>query len=161
MKKCFFLLLILTAVFLEVSILNSFRIFNVKPSLLLILVVIASLSFELRWALFFCILAGALKDIFCVNIFCWNALMFALLCFLISKLSREITVDNYLVSIILVFFVVFLSDIIVRLAFAYSGKYIPLGIFLRTAFFESLYTMLVAPLVFKVVKPEFYLSPFA
>ena len=156
MKKWFFLLLILIAVFLEVSILNSFRIFNAKPSLLLVLVVIASISFELRWALLFCILAGALKDIFCADIFCWNALIFALLCFLIARLSREITIDSYLVSIILVFFVVFLSDIVVRLAFAYSGKYIPLGIFLRTAFFESLYTMAVAPLVFKIVKPEFY-----
>ncbi len=156
MKKWFFLLLILIAVFLEVSILNSFRIFNAKPSLLLVLVVIASISFELRWALFFCILAGALKDIFCADIFCWNALMFALLCFLIARLSREITIDSYLVSSILVFFVVFLSDIVIRLAFAYSGRNVPIGIFLRIAFFESLYTMAVTPLVFKIVKPQFY-----
>lgn len=158
MKKLFFLLLILIAVFFEVSFLGSFRIFNAKPNLLLILVVIASLSFELRWALFFCILAGALKDVFCADIFCLNTLMFGLLSFLIARLSREITIDNYLVSIILVFFVVFFSGIIVRLAYVYSGRYISLGIFLRTAFFESLFTMLVVPLVFKIVKPQFYLS---
>jgi len=161
MKKWFFLLLILIAVFIEVAFLGSFRIFNAKPNLLLILVVIASLSFELRWAIFFCIIAGALKDIFCADAFCLNALMFALWSFLIAKLSREITIDNYLVSTILVFFVVFFSDIVIRLVFAYSGKYVPLGIFLRIAFLESLYTMLVAPLVFKIVKPEFYSSPFA
>jgi hypothetical protein len=50
---------------------------------------------------------------------------------------------------------VLVNDIIIRLVFVYLGKYIPLGIFLRTTFLEALYTMLIAPLVFKIIKPEF------
>jgi rod shape-determining protein MreD len=155
MKKLFFLLFILLSVFFEVVFLDIFRIFNVKPNLLLIIVVVASLCFELRWALFFSILAGASKDIFCANLIGVNTLMFTLLSFLIYKLSREITLDSNLVSIVLIFFIVLVNDIIIRLVFVYLGKYIPLGIFLRTTFLEALYTMLIAPLVFKIIKPEF------
>lgn len=155
MKKLFFLLFILLSVFFEVVFLDIFRIFNVKPNLLLIIVLVASLCFELRWALFFSILAGASKDIFCANLIGVNTLMFTLLSFLIYKLSREITLDSNLVSIVLILFIVLVNDIIIRLVFVYLGKYIPLGIFLRTTFLEALYTMLIAPLVFKIIKPEF------
>lgn len=155
MKKWFFLLIILIAVIFDTAILSHLRIFNVNPNLLLIIIVAASLCFELRWALFFSILAGALKDIFCANAIGINVLIFALLSLLVIKLSREIPIDNNLTFAALIFIAVFLSDIIIRLAYVYLGKYIPLGIFLRIAFLESLYTMLISPLVFKIIKPEF------
>ncbi len=156
MKKWLFFFFILAALFIEVAFLGGFRIFNAKPNLLLILVVIASLCFEFKWAFLFAVVIGMLKDVFCADIFCINTLMFALWSLLVARLSREITIDNEIVSIILIFFVVFLNDIALKAAFAYSGRHIPFGIFLRVAIFDSLFTMLVAFPVFRIIKPQFY-----
>lgn len=153
MKKWAFLAAIILASVLEVTALNYFRIFNVKPQLLLVAVVAASLAFDLKWALFFSILAGILKDVFCPETAAFNTLLFAFWSFLIVRLSRKISVDNNFIRAALLFIITVLNNIFVKLSFVYIGKFIPLGVFLRTSFLESLYTVLVSVLVFKILSP--------
>jgi hypothetical protein len=49
-----------------------------------------------------------------------------------------------------------INDVITRLIFLFLGNFISWGIFLRTAFMESLYTAFILPLVFKIIKPVVY-----
>jgi rod shape-determining protein MreD len=156
MKKWFLLGLILILVFLEVTILNYFRIFNAKPDLLLIVVIIVSLVFDLRWALIFSILSGVLKDIFSTNLFGINAVLFPLWSLLIIKLSKRISIDNNFISCALIFSISLFTAILTRLICAYLGKFVPLGTFFTIAFLDSLYTALVLPLMLKITKPLFY-----
>lgn len=153
MNKWAFLAAIILACVLEVTSLNYFRVFNVSPQLLLVAVVVASLAFDLKWALFFSILSGILKDIFCPESAAFNTLLFAFWSFLIVRLSRKISVDNNFIRVALLFIITILNNILVKLSFVYLGKFIPLGIFLRTTFLESLYTVFVSVLVFKIIGP--------
>jgi len=148
--------MVITAL-LQVSVLDYFKIFGVKPDFLLILVVLASLSFELKWSLGLSILAGILKDVFGANMFGINILLFSLWNFIIKKLSKNITLDNDLVRILLVFVIAIFNNIIIRVIFLFLGRSISWGMTLRIISLEPIYTALVAPLVFKVTKLNTYL----
>lgn len=150
-KKTAFLSLIILAI-LQATIFNYFRIFQVKPDLLLISVVFIGLSaWELRWVLFFAILAGAFKDIFTANTFGINTLLFPLWGFLIMKLAKKVSLEGWYIRAGLVFVTVVLNVIVARAINLSLGNYIPTGIFLRVTFWESLYTLAVSLLIFRFI----------
>jgi len=148
-KKLIFISVIIILVLLEATVLNYVNIFNVKPDLLLISVIIASLFFEPVWAISLSIFAGILKDIFSVNAFGMNTILFFLWSFLIIKLSRKIIFDSNYIRLALIFIIAILNSIISRLIFLFSGNFISWGIFLRITSVESLYTALIFLLVLK------------
>ncbi len=157
MNKLIFAAIILLLGLLQATILDAFKFFWVKPDLLLASVVIASLSLELRWSLAAASLAGFLKDITGVHSFGIYTLLFPLWSFLIIRLSKQITLDNDFLPPVLVSLTVLLNSIIVRaLSLTLGNPVASIGIFLRVTFIESLYTALIFPLLFKIVKPVFY-----
>lgn len=150
MRNWFFLLIILIFAVFEAAILDYFKIFGAKPNLMLITVVIASLFFELKWAIAFSIFAGALKDIFSITAFGINTLLFPLWSFLIMELSKRICLDNNFVRVALIFILGIFNEIIFRFMFAISNSYfIPTSVFLRIAILGSLYSASLSPLIFK------------
>lgn len=149
MKNFIFIAAIIILALLQATILNYVNIFNVKPDLLLISVIIASLFFQPLWAISLSIFAGVLKDIFSVNAFGLNSILFFLWSFLIIKLSRKISFDSNYVRLVLIFIIAIVNNIITRLIFLFLGNFISLGLFLRIAFIESLYTALIFPLALK------------
>ncbi len=153
MKKFLFFLIIIISGLLQVTILNYFKIFNIKPDLFLICAVIASLTFELKWALTFSLFAGLLKDVFAIYSFGINSALFILWSFLIIRLNREISLENNVLRAGLVFIVAFLQSVISGLIYIYSGSFVPLGIVLRIIILQSIYTALVLPIAFKFIKP--------
>jgi rod shape-determining protein MreD len=70
----------------QVTFLNYFRIFGVKPDLLLVAVVIAGLFLETRAAIIFGMFAGIFKDVFRVNAFGLNVILFSLWGFLSANI---------------------------------------------------------------------------
>jgi len=155
MRKWIFLLVIVIFSIFEITILDYFKVFGVKPDLFLICVVMVSIIFvfELRWALFLSIFAGVLKDTFSLNVFGINTLLFPLWSLLIIKLSKNILIENNFIYAALVFIIVIFHDIVTRLINLTLGNFIPLIIFLRITLIESLYTALIFPLVFKLNQP--------
>lgn len=149
-KKLIFFFVIIILALLQATLLNYINIFNIKPDLLLISVIISSLFFEPAWALSLSIFSGILKDIFSTNAFGMNAILFLLWSFLIIKLSRKITFDNNYIRLALIFIIAIINNIIIRLFFLFLDNFIPWGIFLRITLVESLYTALFLPLVFKL-----------
>lgn len=153
MKKLFFFVLILILGLVQATILNYFRIFFVKPDFLLISIVIASLYFAPCWAITFSIFAGFLKDILGKGSFGINTILFLIWSFLIIKLAKKVSIDHNISRAVLILIVVFLNDLLIRLIFLSSGTFITLVVFFKVMFLESFYTVLVSPLVFKVIYP--------
>jgi rod shape-determining protein MreD len=156
MKHWIFSLIVIVCALLQATLLNYVRIFNVKPDLLVLSVIFAGITLESRQALSFSILAGILKDAFSINVFGINTVLFPLFSFLIINLSKKISLDNNLIRMACAFAVMLISGIITRVIFTFLGNFISLGIFLRTAFLESLYTALLLPWTFKAMKRLLY-----
>lgn len=152
MSKRRLLSVILICVILQITVVPYFKIFGIKPDLILISIVIVSLSCDLKLALGLSILAGAFKDIFGANTLAINSLASGLWSFLVIKLSRCIAIDINLSRAGLIFVIAILNAFVMRIFFWYLGTYVPLGIFLRISFLDSLYTSLVSLLVFRVLK---------
>lgn len=153
MKNWFFLFVIIAFALLQVTVLDYFKIFKIKPDLLLISVIIISLYFELKSTLFLSIFTGILKDTFLASPFAINTLLFPLWGFLTIKLSKKVSLDNNFTRSISIFIIMVLNSTITRLIFLFFGKFISWGIYLRIALFESLYTALIFPIIFRIIKP--------
>jgi len=137
---------------LQMTFLEYFRIFGVKPDLLLVSVVIAGIFFKMRPVLIFAILTGIFKDIFSLSPFGLNVLLFSLWGFLVVKISREISIEDNIAAATLVFIIALLQNIATGLALVYSGSFVPIGIFLRIVLLGSLYTSFTLPVILKLTK---------
>ena len=149
MKKRFFLAAIILSLILESGPLNYFKAFSVKPSLSLILLTIASLCFNLRWALCFALILGVLEAIFSAGIFWLRPFLFLLFSFLIVKLSKKILLDTLILRLILIFLLSLAYNITLRVFFSCFARLVPLGIFFRITFLGALYTIAFACLILK------------
>jgi len=154
-KKLLLLLgIILILGLLQVTVLNYFRIFLVKPDLLLISLVIISLYLGSLWqVLVFGVIIGMLKDVLSLNISSLNIILFPLWGLAIVKLSKKIVIDTDIIRGLLILIIVILNGVIVRLMYLPAGIVISSGIFFKILVLESLYTALVAPLLFKLIHP--------
>ena len=138
----------------QLTLLDYFRIFGIKPDLLLVSVVLAGLFLEMRWAIVFGVAVGIFKDIFTLNPFGLNILLFGLWGFLSAKISRKISIEDNLSATLLALVIALLQNITSGLAFVYSGNFVPVGIFLRISLLGSLYTALALPLILKAAKAK-------
>lgn len=147
-------LLILTLILglFQLTWLQYFGFFGVKPDLLLVSVVIAGLFLRIRWAILFGASVGIFKDIFGLNIFGLNILLFGCWSFLAAKICRKVSIEDAASAAFLVFVIALLQNIVSGLAVFYSGASIPFGIFSRIVILGSLYTGLTLPLILKVAK---------
>lgn len=152
MKKWIFLFIILLGIF-EVAILDYFEIFDVKPNLLLIVVVISGLSLNLKQVLFFSIFAGIFKDVFGINLFGINTLLFSLWGFLTVKLSQGISIENSFIFALFIFIIASFDNVINKLISIFLNEPVsPIGISLRIILLGSLYTAIIAFFLFRVTK---------
>jgi rod shape-determining protein MreD len=150
MRHWIFLIIIIVFGLLQATLLDYFKIFGIKPDLLLISVVYASVVFEFRRAFALSLFAGIFKDVFGVSPLGINTLMFGLLSLAIIRLNREITIDYNLIRVGLIFIVCLIQNIIMGLLLVYLGKPVSLGIILRIVSVGPIYTALVSLLVLKL-----------
>lgn len=154
MKALIFAFTIIILALFQAAILYYVNIFNAKPDLLLISMLMASLFFEFWPAIILSIFAGMAKDIFSANV-SLSALLFPLWSFLIIKLSKKIPLDNNYIRMALIFIIANLNGIAGILIYLFLGNFIYGGIFLRTLFFGALYTAFVFPLALRAIQPLF------
>jgi len=153
MKKWLFSLIIFVILLFQLTILDYFKIFGVKPDLLLASIVIASLFFESKWVIVLAVFAGILKDIFGINTLGINVLLFPLWGFIVIELSKRLSIENNFIYLGFIFIITILNSMMLRLISMFMGSIVVSWvIFLRIAFLESLYTSLISPLLFKITK---------
>ncbi|KPK97985.1 MAG: hypothetical protein AMJ95_06285 [Omnitrophica WOR_2 bacterium SM23_72] len=151
MKRLLFIGIILLLGVLQVTLIESFKIFNIKPDLLLMIAVIASFVFDFKEALVLSVFAGVLKDILGTDVFGMHTLLFPLWTFLIERLNRQFPIDHDLIRLTIIFIITFLHHMLRGLILVWLGQQIRSGIFLRILLVESLYTTLVFPWVNKLL----------
>lgn len=152
MRNWFFLLIIIFVAMFQVTFLDFFKVWGVKPDLLFILAFISCLNFKFHETIIFSLSAGVLKDILSPQAMGVNAIAFPLWGFIIIMLSRKISLDNNFFRAAVIFVAIFLNDLILRTIFFSLGNSIPLGIFVRTILLESIYTALIFSWVFNLVE---------
>lgn len=139
-------------VILQVTVIDYFKIFNVKPDLILIAVFIAAIFLELKPALGIGLLAGVLKDVFISSTLGFSAALFPFWVFLIAELIKRVSIEDNISRILLLFVVALLNNIISGLVLAYSIGFLSIGIFLRITFLASVYTVLIFSLILRGIK---------
>lgn len=140
MRAFIFFLIIILCGTLQATVLGHFRVFNVKPDLLLLDMVMASLIFKPRLALSFSIFAGIFKDAFSAYTFGINMVLFPLWSLLIIFLSGKITLEDDYIRLGLALSVAFIHNMAAGLLSVSAGSFIPLGILLRIIFVGAIYT---------------------
>lgn len=151
MKSWFFLFFIFVVGLAQATLLNYIRFFGVKPDMLLCCVILAGVFFNRKWAFIFSLSAGLMKDIFGLETFGLNLILFYGWIYLIVSLSKKISIDDSLVLSVFGFAVVFLNDIVIRFIYISFGRDIPFGAFLRITCIESVYTAFVLLLLIKML----------
>jgi rod shape-determining protein MreD len=152
MVRLIFSLTILILGLLQVTLLDSVSFFLVKPDLLLISALTASLTLNFKTAFILSVLAGLFKDTFSANSFGINTLLFALWSFVIAKLSQKVSLDYDYIRIALIFIIAVIHNIFTAILFIYLKESIPLGLVLRIVIIGSIYTAIVFPLILKLNK---------
>jgi len=159
MKTFYFFLFVILICIVQVTALDNVRIFNVKPDLLLVAVVMAGLYFEWKSALFLSITAGFLKDACGTNITSLYTFLFPLWCYLVIRISRKISIEeNNLFFSISAGIVALINIPLEKIIYMGSGNSIPFGLFLRISVIEVLYTALSASFLFIVLKPLLFMK---
>jgi rod shape-determining protein MreD len=153
-KKWYFFILILIAALLESVFLNYFKIFYVRPNLILCLVVLASLCLDIRESLLLAIFGGLLQDALTLHKFGANVLLLPLWSFLIIELSRKISIDENYMRLALILITALIHNIASGLInFYFISAIIPGGVYLRITILEPLYTAFIFVLIFRFLKP--------
>jgi len=156
MRNWIFLAVIFSLGIMQATLLDIFRIFNLKADLLLASVVIASLLFGSGWAVFYSLCAGIAKDVFSHGEpASLNTVMFVLYSLLLTWLSRKITLENNYLRTALVFMIALLHNVITGFVWICLGKTLPYGIFFRVVFLASFYTACAFLVLLKVSPKEF------
>lgn len=152
MRTRFFFVAVFVACMLQVTAVNHFKIFGIKPDLILISIVLVSLFCEWKVAVALSIMCGAFKDIYGAGPFVLNTILSPLWSILVINLARRLSIDINLTRAVLVFIIAVLNAFAIALFLWYMGTAVAFGVFIRTTFLDSLYTALLSLLVFKAFK---------
>jgi len=156
-KKTHLFFIIIISALLQATLVNYFRFFWVKPDLLLICTVLASLAYPSGWGIALSFWAGALKDILSGTNAGMSTLIFPAYSLAIIFISKNITFDLIILRVALVFLFALLDTVISRLILVSQGNFIATGIFLRITVLGCLYTTAVSYLFFRI--QERFLTP--
>ncbi len=152
MKILFFLLTIIILATLGLSWPIFLTFFYCKPDLLLIFMAALVFYTDFKTALIFGILAGLTKDVFLPWTLAINTICFSIWSYLIYRLGHQISIEENYVRLAVVLAVGLLNNFIIGMQNVAVGNIIPLGIFLRNMIIVSVYSMALAPLIFKLTK---------
>lgn len=143
-------LILLGLAIIQSTVLNEFRIFYAVPDLLLIAAVMVSFFYSEKTAIIFACAAGFLKDIFSNSSFGLNTLLFTLICYAVSKISKKFIFETIPLRIAVVVSAFLLQNIAAQLILSFSGEALPLGVFGKICLFGAIYTACCTPLIIKL-----------
>jgi rod shape-determining protein MreD len=142
-------------VILQSTTLDYLKLFNTKPDLVLIAIVLIALSLKFKWVMLFSYLAGFIKDTLATQTIGLNTLVLPLIGFLVFRLSKKIDIDSDFMKSALIFMATFLENLLIWFLLIFLGTDISLGIFSRFALIGSIYTALLFLLFSKkIITPK-------
>jgi len=144
-------LIIILGIF-QVTILDYFRFFGVKPDLLLVAVFISGLFLDFKSALGVSLFAGIFKDAFSLNIIGLNTVFFPIWVILIMRVTRKVSIEDNFSRSLFLFVIALSNNLLSGLTLVYFKGFVPLGIFLRITLVASVYTALILPLALRLFR---------
>ena len=148
----FFILIIFACLFLQLLFSHQLNPLRIKPDFLLIAVIFLNFYVDFKEAAGIGFLAGFLKDSFSAGIFGANIFAFLVCIVILAQYQRYIYREDLYLKVILVFLISLLSGFL-NYFIALSRISAPfISSFFWVIFPESLYTTLVSPLVFWIMR---------
>ncbi len=150
-KRSWIFFLLLIALFLQITILNHLKIFGAKPDIILICVVFFGLFLGSSAGLGAGVAAGLLIDIFVLDFFGINALIYGVTGFLAGLLSTKVFKESKKTEFAIVFFFTVFSmslHFVLVSAFSRSLNLGYLEYFYSSVIPAGLYTSIVAVPIF-------------
>ena len=129
---------------MQSTLLNYFRIFNVKPDAILAALVIFVAFFNLRWSVSFAFLGGVFRDIFSILPFGLNTSLCILWIILAKQISRRLSMENELTRSAILCLIIILNSLALQSILFIVDRPIVMGVFFRIASIESILTLLLA-----------------
>jgi rod shape-determining protein MreD len=157
MKKIYILLAIVVLTALELAWPAFLDFFYCKPDLLLAFAVSLVFFADFKTAFLSGTLCGLAKDLFLPWGFAVNTVCFGVLVYLVYRINRQISTEDFYVRLLIVLTAALLSNLVsgINAAAGLEGMAsggVPAGIFLRNLLVSSFYTVLLAPAVFKLAQ---------
>ncbi|MDP1853561.1 MAG: rod shape-determining protein MreD [Candidatus Omnitrophota bacterium] len=146
-------LYLLFYIVLQAVLPEGFFLLNVRPDLLLVLVVFIGL-FNIKRGVLIAIAFGAVKDIFSLGPFGLNIFCFSLWASIFRQLSRQIYKDNKIIYLALVVVATWGNYLVYFLANSFFAKssLASTGFLFATVFIETIYNFLSAYMLFGIFK---------
>jgi rod shape-determining protein MreD len=151
--------IIVTALLIQLTLLNSFTIQGLKPDLILLVVLIFSLLKGAEEGTVSGFASGLLQDIFSTGLLGVNALVKMVIGFISGILKEKIFTEHILFLIPIITFVVSISQSILMLLIlhAFGIEYSMVWSLKKIVLPEALYNSLLSPFVFLGIKKLFQL----
>ena len=154
-KRAVLYLTLFIIFFIDLFIFERFRIFGVKPELLLIAVLFFGFNFGIARGIEVGVVSGILRDIFSVGYFGISIISFSLAGFIAGclkdKLFKESFIIQFVASGISVYFISGIYFLYIK-EVLYLGQNVE---FWEICFFKAFYTGFVAPILFMILKKIF------
>ncbi len=151
MKKIKILIFLLLLALLETTGLDSIRIFNVRPDLILIAVIVLGFSYNLSATLMFSFFAGFIKDILSTGPFGLNTFIFVLIGYTVLRLSKRFIIEGLILRIAIISIAVILENLVAGSILSFYASPIALGILLRLSLLSAIYTAFFSYPIFKLL----------
>lgn len=155
MRLILILLLIGASLLVQVSALNSFQIFGVKPDLVMLVVVFNAFLRGHREGAFVGFVAGIFQDILTGSYIGLNALSYMTVGYLVGMTEAKLYKDSSVIIMVLTWFASIAGQLVYYLLLLFGGVGIsPVVALTRVMFPAATYTALLVPLFYK----KFYQS---
>lgn len=143
-KQIYALLVLFIIALLESTLLNHFRIFDVKPDIILAALVIFVPFFSLTWSVVFAVLGGMFRDIFSILPFGFNVVICVVWIILAKRISRQLSIESNFIRSAILGLIILLNNLTLQSILFVLAKPIAMGRFLTIIFIESITTLLLA-----------------
>ncbi len=143
-------LILLFATSLQCTLLNYFRIINIKPDIMLATLVMFSFFYSLRCSLIFSLLIGIFRDVLGFLPFGFNTIICVLWVILAREIFQRLSIEDKLIRCITLFIIIVLNNLTLNCFMFIINKPIPTGILLKVIFLESLFTLPLSLMIYKI-----------
>ena len=135
---------------LQSTLLNHFRVFNVKPDIILVALIISVSFFDFKWSMVFSFLVGIFRDSFSILPFGLNTIICILWVFLAKQIYRRLSTEDKLISYAVPCMIVLLNNLTLQVILFLLGKTIALSIFAKVVILEFVFALLLVIPLYKI-----------
>lgn len=142
-KQIYGVLILFIVAVLQATLLNYFRIFNIKPDVILIALIVLVPFFSLRWSVIFAFLSGVFRDIFSSLPFGINVILCIIWVIVAKEISRRLSIEHKLVRSAIPCLIILLNNLALRSFLFALQKPIIIYTFLKIVFLECIFALLL------------------